>query len=147
MLVGTWFNCIFFTMEIALVVRYFKYSSRPLLHRVGTGIIFAFDTLCTFAICARVYLVVLVAPSRHLSLKSTLPTLAVILFSTSGTAAIVQLYMCCLYFKLCVSQAGFVEKISSTDRIRRTARRMITAFLLLNVAVHVILLFLFPGVG
>jgi hypothetical protein len=52
-----------FMLELVLAVRYFQHSSRPLLHRAGIGAMIASDILCTFTICAKIYLVVSLYPS------------------------------------------------------------------------------------
>ncbi|KAF7355834.1 hypothetical protein MVEN_00911700 [Mycena venus] len=58
LLASTWINSMLYTLELVLAVRYFQHSSRPLLHRVGIGAILASDTLCTFAIWAKLYILV-----------------------------------------------------------------------------------------
>ncbi|KAF7378059.1 hypothetical protein MSAN_00230000 [Mycena sanguinolenta] len=101
------------------MARYFQLPSKPLLQRIIVGAILAFDTVCTFAICASVYLAVVVMPCQPYGLfvQSSMQALAVILFTTYSTASIEQLFLCQLYFSL-------------------TKRRMITGVFVLSVAVH-----------
>ncbi|KAJ6531379.1 hypothetical protein DFH09DRAFT_139498 [Mycena vulgaris] len=120
LLVGSWLNCMLFMLEISLMVLYFR-TSRPLLHRIGVGAILAFDAVCTGAICAEVYTHILVFPCEaQVFTDSTLRPLAVILFSTYATASLEQLFLCALYFVL-------------------TKQRLITAFLVATVALHLAL--------
>ncbi|KAJ6585804.1 hypothetical protein B0H19DRAFT_1059995 [Mycena capillaripes] len=119
LLVGSWINCLLFMLEVVLAVRYFRDSSRSLLHRAGIGAIVASDTLCTFTICAKIYLLVSLHPSqpRDIYPRFSAETLAVILFSTYATASLAQLFLCALYFNI-------------------TKRRVITIFLVLNIVAH-----------
>ncbi|KAF7353464.1 hypothetical protein MSAN_01535700 [Mycena sanguinolenta] len=118
LLIGTWINCMLFTLELALALRYFQHSSRPLLHRVGIAAMVMSDLLCTFTIFAKVYRLVLQAcqPTSGYS-EYNMETLAVILCSTYATASIAQLFLCTLYFNL-------------------TRRRTISAFLIFTIVVH-----------
>jgi hypothetical protein len=104
LLAASWLNCALFMLEIYLMIRYFQLPSRPLLHRIGVAAILVFDTICTFAISADVYLMLLLFPcdSDHLFIRPSLVTLAVIIFATYATASIVQLFLCNLYFNLWV---------------------------------------------
>ncbi|KAJ7844961.1 hypothetical protein B0H13DRAFT_2096020 [Mycena leptocephala] len=88
LLVTSWINCMLFMLELVLAVRYFQHSSRPLLHRAGIGAMMASDILCTFTICAKIYLVVSLYPSGppHGFPEFTLQTTA--------------LFLCALYFNL-----------------------------------------------
>ncbi|KAJ7881346.1 hypothetical protein B0H14DRAFT_2705430 [Mycena olivaceomarginata] len=94
-------------------------TTAPVLHRVGVAAIFAFDTICTFAVWAIVYLELVQSPceSDHVFFQSTLQTISVILVATYTTASIEQLFLCFLYFSL-------------------TNKRIITTFLVLCIAVH-----------
>ncbi|KAJ6480264.1 hypothetical protein C8R45DRAFT_933190 [Mycena sanguinolenta] len=56
----SWINCTLFILEIFWMSRYFQLPSKPLLQRISVGAILASDTVYTFAICASVYLVVVV---------------------------------------------------------------------------------------
>ncbi|KAJ7229524.1 hypothetical protein B0H12DRAFT_224941 [Mycena haematopus] len=120
-LVATWINCMLFTLELTLAVRYFQLSSRPLLHRVGIAAMVMSDLLCTSTLCAKIYMIVLLHPCQpasgfpHFSLE----TLAVTLCSTYATASIAQLFLCSLYFNL-------------------TKIRLITAILVFTIAVHLV---------
>ncbi|KAJ6472405.1 hypothetical protein C8R45DRAFT_411219 [Mycena sanguinolenta] len=119
LLIGTWINCILFTLELTLAMRYFQHSSRPLLHRVGIAAMVTSDLLCTFAICAEIYILVLLHPSQPTSgyPDYSLETLAVILCSTYATASIAQLFLCTLYFNL-------------------TRRRTVSTILIFTILVH-----------
>ncbi|KAJ6551937.1 hypothetical protein B0H19DRAFT_1159407 [Mycena capillaripes] len=117
-LAASWLNCLLYMLEIFLLFQYFQLASRPLLHRVGVGAMFLFDTICTFAVCARVYMVALVFPCQSdVFSRSALSLLSVILFTTYATASIEQLFLCYLYFNL-------------------TKQRMIAALLVFSVVVH-----------
>ncbi|KAJ7934164.1 hypothetical protein B0H13DRAFT_1951388 [Mycena leptocephala] len=116
LLVASWINCMLFMLELVLAVRYYQQSSRPLLHRAGISAMIASDTLCTFTICAKIYLVVSLYPSGppHGFPEFTLQTSAVIICSTYTTASLAKLFLCALYFNL-------------------TKRRVISAILLFGI--------------
>ncbi|KAJ6551938.1 hypothetical protein B0H19DRAFT_1159413 [Mycena capillaripes] len=118
-LAASWLNCLLYMLEIFLLFQYFQLASRPLLHRVGVAAMFLFDTICTFAVCATVYVVALVSPceSDQIFSRSALSLLSVILFTTYTTASIEQLFLCYLYFNL-------------------SKQRIISAFLVFSVVVH-----------
>ncbi|KAJ7451432.1 hypothetical protein B0H11DRAFT_2246300 [Mycena galericulata] len=101
LLAASWLNCMLFSLEVVLVVRYFQ-KPRPRIHQLGVGAIFAFDTVCTVAVCAQAYLVVLVfaCTPDHFFPMATLRTLSVILFMTYATASVEQMYLCYLFFAL-----------------------------------------------
>ncbi|KAF7368728.1 hypothetical protein MVEN_00197500 [Mycena venus] len=119
LLAGSWLNSMLFMLEIVLMFRYFQLPSRPLVHRIGVLAIGVLDTICTFAIWANIYIVVLMFPcqSEFIIPRSSLQILSVILITTYTTASIEQLFLCFLYFSL-------------------TKKRMITVFLVFCVAVH-----------
>ncbi|KAJ7143814.1 hypothetical protein C8R44DRAFT_864841 [Mycena epipterygia] len=119
LLISSWINCLLYMLEIVLMVEYFQQSSRPLLHRIGVSSLFAFDTICTAAICTQVYAVLLEFPcqSNPVFVDITLRAIALILFSTYATASLEQLFLCTLYFSL-------------------TKNWMVTSFLVACVAVH-----------
>ncbi|KAJ7480201.1 hypothetical protein B0H11DRAFT_2233330 [Mycena galericulata] len=118
LLAASWLNCMLFSLEVVLVVRYFQ-KPRPRLHQLGVGAIFAFDTVCTVAVCAQAYLVVLVfaCTPDHFFPMATLRTLSVILFMTYATASVEQMYLCYLFFAL-------------------TKQRFISVFLVCCIALH-----------
>ncbi|KAJ7815539.1 hypothetical protein B0H13DRAFT_2138186 [Mycena leptocephala] len=102
---------------LVLAVCYFQQSSRPLLHRAGISAMIASDTLCTFTICAKIYLVVSLYPSGppHGFPEFTLQTSAAIICSTYTTASLAKLFLCALYFNC------------------ETKRRVISAILLFGI--------------
>ncbi|KAJ7450096.1 hypothetical protein B0H11DRAFT_2289440 [Mycena galericulata] len=118
LLAASWINCMLFSLEIVLLVQYFQ-KPRPLLHQVGVSAIFAFDTVCTFAVCAQTYLVVLVfaCEPNHFLPIATLRTVTVILFMTYATASLEQMFLCYLFFTL-------------------TKQRLISVFLVCCIALH-----------
>ncbi|KAJ7494909.1 hypothetical protein FB451DRAFT_1550596 [Mycena latifolia] len=117
-LAGSWLNCMFYAVELFLTIRYLHRSSHSLLHKTGVGSMLVFDTICTAAIFVRVYNVFLGFPLNVQPHNSSITnTIGVIILSNYGTASLEQLFLCCLYFNL-------------------TKRRFITAFLLLNIVVH-----------
>ncbi|KAF8214252.1 hypothetical protein K438DRAFT_1956339 [Mycena galopus ATCC 62051] len=106
-------------LELVLAVRYFRHSSRSRLHGAGISAIVASDTLCTFTICAKIYLLVWLHPSQPHDVypRISAATLTVILFSTYATASLAQLFLCALYFNL-------------------TKRRVITVLLVFSIVTH-----------
>jgi hypothetical protein len=110
---------------------------------------FAFDTICTAAIFVRVYNVFLLFPLNVQPHNSSITnTIGVILLSTYGTASLEQLFLCCLYFNLWVDRSFlyFEDDQGFILFDFRTKRRFITAFLLLNIVVHVNSVFLLPAI-
>jgi hypothetical protein len=102
-LAGSWLNCMLYAVEFFLSIRYLHRSSYSLLHKIGVGGMFAFDTICTAAIFVRVYNVFLRFPLNVQPHNSSITnTIGVILLSTYGTASLEQLFLCCLYFNLWV---------------------------------------------
>ncbi|KAJ7176383.1 hypothetical protein C8R43DRAFT_1230486 [Mycena crocata] len=120
-LIASWINCMLYTVEIVMMVRYFQQGWRSILHRTSVCSIFVFDTICTMAICTEVYVAVLASPCDPSPIYNefTTGTLAAQLFSTYATSASVQMFMCYLYFAL-------------------TKKRLVTAVLLFTVAFHTI---------
>ncbi|KAJ6586201.1 hypothetical protein B0H19DRAFT_1250906 [Mycena capillaripes] len=107
-----------YAIELFLTIRYFHRSSHSLLHKTGVGGMLTFDTICTAAILIRVYNIFLYFPLGVQPHNSSITnTIGVILLSNYGTASLAQLFLSCLYYNL-------------------TKRRFITAFLLLNIVVH-----------
>ncbi|KAF8206048.1 hypothetical protein K438DRAFT_1756774 [Mycena galopus ATCC 62051] len=104
LLAASWINCVLFTLEIFLAFEYFKSPSKPLLHKVSVGAILAFDTICTFAVCVSVYLVVVKfsCQTDGIFVRSSLQVVAAILFTTHTTAAICQLFLAHIY--VCLTQ-------------------------------------------
>ncbi|KAJ7088231.1 hypothetical protein C8R43DRAFT_1244814 [Mycena crocata] len=124
-LIASWINCMLYTAEIVTMVQYFQQRSRSILHRLSVCAIFVFDTICTGAICAEVYVSVLATPCKALPVYTefTTGTLATELFSTYATASSVQLFMCYLYFVI-------------------TKKRLIAGILVFPVAFHTVFSYL-----
>jgi hypothetical protein len=91
-----------FMLELVLAVRYYQHSSRPLLHRAGIGAMIASDILCTFTICAKIYLLLSLYPSGppHGSPEFVLQAGAIFIFTTYTTSSLAKLFLCALYFNL-----------------------------------------------
>jgi hypothetical protein len=101
-LVSTWINCMLLMLELFLAWQYFQHSTRPLIHRVGIGAIVTSDLICSLAICAKVYMTLLVQPFQPPTgfPDFALQTIAIILISTHTTASVAELFLCALYFNL-----------------------------------------------
>ncbi|KAJ7110924.1 hypothetical protein C8R44DRAFT_799734, partial [Mycena epipterygia] len=98
-LASSWLNAMLYMLELVMCLRYFQRSSRPLPHKIGVGAMVLFDTLCTMAINANVFITFRIffrkACFSSLKIGST-----AILFMTYSTAAIEQCFLIHLYFIL-----------------------------------------------
>jgi hypothetical protein len=138
-----------YAVELLLTIRYLHRSSHSLLHKTGVGSMLAFDTICTAAIFVRVYNVFLGFPLNVQPHNSSITnTIGVIILSNYGTASLEQLFLCCLYFNLWVARSFLYSEDDQGFILYdfRTKRRFITAFLLLNIVVHVSSVFLLPDI-
>ena len=123
-----------FMLEIVLMIQYLQGPSRPRLHKASMGAIFTFDALCTIAICCEVYMSVLELPCQADDSRTAFQVSAAVLFATFGTISMEQLFLCYLYFTLCVHS---VREGSIVNLKARAKQRVITALLVLSVVVHV----------
>ncbi|KAJ7490677.1 hypothetical protein FB451DRAFT_1220768 [Mycena latifolia] len=116
LLVASWLNIGLYTMELVLCRRYFRNSSRRLIHKIGVGAMVLFDTLCTLATCFEVQLSLIVFPD-NLDSVVLLKPLAALLYTTYAAALVEQYFLCNLYFLL-------------------TKNSLVTGFLALCVLTH-----------
>ncbi|KAJ6622612.1 hypothetical protein B0H10DRAFT_1944516 [Mycena sp. CBHHK59/15] len=86
-----------FAVELVLCLRYFRRTSRPLVHKIGVGALVLFDTLCTMAVCSSVFLTFLVDIHEESFSKLAVPTTLSIML-TYLAASVEQLFLCHLYF-------------------------------------------------
>ncbi|KAJ6583908.1 hypothetical protein DFH09DRAFT_263543 [Mycena vulgaris] len=114
---SSWVNAMLYMLELVMCMRYFQRSSRPLAHKIGVGLMVLFDTLCTMAINANVFLTFETFLHQASFFSLSIPTSAT-LFLTYSTAAIEQFFLIQLYFIL-------------------TRNRVISLFLAVLVVVHV----------
>jgi hypothetical protein len=121
-----------YVLEIVLVAEYFRRrSTRPFLHKLGVASFMVFDTICTMSVSSHVYLSVL---AGDLNSRELLWSITFILLSTYATAAVEQIYMLNLYLALWVNS---FSKNYTVPTSSRTKNRIIGAFLLALVVVHV----------
>ncbi|KAJ7250078.1 hypothetical protein B0H12DRAFT_1121469 [Mycena haematopus] len=121
MLIASWVNLSFYSLEILLAIRYFRRPKRPLWHKIGVATIVVADTACTVGICWEAYLVLLVIPCDDIEgvgfLNSLYWPISVIILSTYTTASVEQAFLCTLFYSL-------------------TKRRFITGFLVFSIFFH-----------
>ncbi|KAF7314522.1 hypothetical protein MKEN_00925300 [Mycena kentingensis (nom. inval.)] len=98
-LASSWVNMMLYMLEIVLCMRYLQRPGRPRSHRIGVALMLLFDTICTGAVNANVFVTFLSffgkAGLNFLAISS--PTTLSILM-TYSTAAVEQLFLCQLYF-------------------------------------------------
>ncbi|KAJ7143815.1 hypothetical protein C8R44DRAFT_140444 [Mycena epipterygia] len=124
LLISSWINCLLYMLEIVLIVEYFRRSSRrPILHRIGVFFLFAFDTICTAAICTRVYVVLLEFPGQSsptVLVDITLRAIALILFSTTKNWMVTSFLVTCVAVHFAFSYASGIL-ILATDSVEGPA--------------------------
>ncbi|KAJ7490552.1 hypothetical protein FB451DRAFT_1220344 [Mycena latifolia] len=99
-LASSWLNAMLYMLELVLCFRYFQRSSRrPLAHRVGVAAIVVFDTLCTMAVNANVFLTFLGFLGQSTFYSLSIATSSTITM-TYCTASVEQFFLCHLYFVL-----------------------------------------------
>jgi hypothetical protein len=98
-LASSWVNMMLYTLELAVCLRYFQRSSRPLPHKIGVGAMVLCDTLCTMAIDAEVFVTFELFVRKASLQAATIPPAATV-FMTYCTASIVQLFLIHLHFVL-----------------------------------------------
>ncbi|KAF7314132.1 hypothetical protein HMN09_00572300 [Mycena chlorophos] len=104
-LAASWWNAMLYTLELVLMYRYLtdsRHTTRPCWHKVGMGLLFIFDSTCTFAIFAYVYMFVLLSPVQPpAELYDRLyGSLAAILVSSYASAAAEQLFLTYIFCAL-----------------------------------------------
>ncbi|KAJ7704993.1 hypothetical protein B0H17DRAFT_1175473 [Mycena rosella] len=97
-LAASWINVFLYTMELVLCRNYFR-RSRPLINKIGVGVMVLSDTLCTVATCIEVQLSLVVFPNNPVSPEFVKP-LAAVIYTTYITAVIEQFFMIKIYFLL-----------------------------------------------
>ncbi|KAF7335467.1 hypothetical protein MVEN_02200100 [Mycena venus] len=98
LLLASWFNVSLFTLEIVLCLRYFQRPARPLIHKIGVGLLVTADTICTAAVLWDVCLFMGVARTTNFLFLSIALLLQVI--PTYISAAISQLFLTNLFVML-----------------------------------------------
>ncbi|KAJ7105059.1 hypothetical protein C8R43DRAFT_1047029 [Mycena crocata] len=98
-LASSWVNMMLYMLELVMCLRYFQRGSRPLPHKIGVGAMFLFDTLCTMAVNANVFLTFQLFFGKGSPTSLSIPTTLTIFF-TYLTAACEQFFLCHLYFIL-----------------------------------------------
>ncbi|KAJ7133549.1 hypothetical protein C8R44DRAFT_849601 [Mycena epipterygia] len=98
-LASSWVNAMLYMLELVMCLRYFQRSSRPLPHKIGVGAMVLFDTLCTMAINANVFITFQVFFGKAAFSSLNIGTTAT-LFMTYSTASIEQWFLIHLYFIL-----------------------------------------------
>ncbi|KAK7022162.1 hypothetical protein R3P38DRAFT_2959722 [Favolaschia claudopus] len=97
---ASWFNMLLYTLEIVMCLRYFQRSAfRPVPHKIGIGAMLLFDTICTIAVDAQVFVTFLIFIGKE-PLESLKVPASLSIFFTYCTAVIEQLFLCHLYFIL-----------------------------------------------
>ncbi|KAJ7289497.1 hypothetical protein C8J57DRAFT_1706330 [Mycena rebaudengoi] len=118
-LIASWVNLSLYALEIGLATEYFRRSSRPQLHKLGVVTFLLFDTICTTAILVEAFFLAIVAPcvSPQEYSKESLTAGVLIMISTYATASVCEIYLISLHYHL-------------------TKNRILTAFLMILVVVH-----------
>ncbi|KAF7337387.1 hypothetical protein MSAN_02264800 [Mycena sanguinolenta] len=96
--IASWLNIGLYCFELVLCARYFARPARPLVHKIGVGILVFFDTVCTLAVCSDVGIIV--APPTTTNIRLLLIPLATQIITTYISSIISQLFLCNLYFIL-----------------------------------------------
>ncbi|KAJ7249795.1 hypothetical protein B0H12DRAFT_690823 [Mycena haematopus] len=97
-LFASWLNVALYTVELLLCIRYFGRPSRPLVHKIGVGVLIFVDTICTLATCVTV--VFSIFPPSATNLHLDFSPIAVQVLMTYVSAIISQLFLCNLFFVL-----------------------------------------------
>ncbi|KAJ7860372.1 hypothetical protein B0H14DRAFT_2744507 [Mycena olivaceomarginata] len=128
---SSWANVALYAFELVLCGQYFARPSRPLMIKIGVGIMILADTVCTLAICFEVGLAIVPTQEHFYFVEA----LAVKIITTYITTAITQLSFCNLYYIL-------------------TGNKLISGALIALISVHLgfswasgILLLRFPELG
>ncbi|KAJ7268222.1 hypothetical protein B0H12DRAFT_1097553 [Mycena haematopus] len=95
--VASWLNVALYTFELILFGRYFARSSRPLVHRIGVGLMLLFDTICTLAVG---FDLCLTMEASVVNLRVLLTPLVVQIITTYATSVVAQLFLCNLLYRL-----------------------------------------------
>ncbi|KAJ7034266.1 hypothetical protein C8F04DRAFT_1234333 [Mycena alexandri] len=98
LLTASWLNIGLYTVELTLCGRYFARLSRPMVHRIGVGILVFADTVCTLAIGFDVGLTIL--PDVTTNARFLAAPLTVIIMTTYISSIIAQLFLCNLFYVL-----------------------------------------------
>ncbi|KAF7375607.1 hypothetical protein MSAN_00449500 [Mycena sanguinolenta] len=103
LVLSSWLNIALYTLEIVFCLRYFQRPARPLIHKIGVGLLVFADTVCTGAVLFDVCLVIGVGGIDFWSHKSfMIATIALVLqiIPTYLSAAISQLFLTNLFVVL-----------------------------------------------
>ncbi|KAJ7752381.1 hypothetical protein B0H16DRAFT_1691110 [Mycena metata] len=94
----SWLNIGLYTVELVLCGRYFSRLARPLVHRIGVGILVFADSVCTLAISFDVCFTVM--PSITTNARLLAAPLSVIIMFTYVSSVIAQLFLCNVFYGL-----------------------------------------------
>ncbi|KAF7345459.1 hypothetical protein MVEN_01564000 [Mycena venus] len=93
---ASWVNVALYTLELVLCAHYFARPSRPLINKIGIGLMVLADTVCTLAICFEVGLAIVPAQENF----PFIIALAIQIIATYISAVIMQLNFCHLFYVL-----------------------------------------------
>ncbi|KAJ6489073.1 hypothetical protein C8R45DRAFT_993562 [Mycena sanguinolenta] len=100
LVLSSWLNVALYTLEIVFCLRYFERPARPLIHKIGVGLLVLADTVCTGAVLFDVCLIIGLGGIDFKSHKSWMvATIALVLqiIPTYLSAAISQLFLTNLF--------------------------------------------------
>ncbi|KAF7345416.1 hypothetical protein MVEN_01559600 [Mycena venus] len=128
---SSWLNVALYTLELVLCAHYFARPSRPLVNKIGIGIMLLADTVCTVVLCFKLGLAI--SPNQeHFRF---IVALAIQIIATYVSAVIAQLNFCHLFYVL-------------------TGNKLVSGALLILISIHLgfswasgILLLRFPRLG
>ncbi|KAF8215133.1 hypothetical protein K438DRAFT_1955122 [Mycena galopus ATCC 62051] len=124
-LIASWINLSFFSLEILLAIKFFQRPKRLLWHKIGVTAFVVADTVCTAGICWEAYLVLLVFPCLNLAgefLDQLYWPISVVILATYTTASVEQAFLVALFHSL--------------EILTLTKRRIITGFLVFGIFFH-----------
>ncbi|KAJ7891090.1 hypothetical protein B0H13DRAFT_2665875 [Mycena leptocephala] len=92
---SSWLNIALYTLEIVLCWRYFGRPNRPLVHKIGVGLMVLADTACTAAVGVDVIMAALQLP-----FQSVFAPLAIQILMTYISSVVSQLFLSNLFYLL-----------------------------------------------
>ncbi|KAJ7239399.1 hypothetical protein B0H12DRAFT_1136193 [Mycena haematopus] len=103
LVLASWLNIALYTVEIILCLRYFQRPARPLIHKIGVGLLVFADTVCTGAVLFDVCLTIGVGGigvGDRKTFMAALIALVLQIIPTYLSAAISQLFLTNLFVVL-----------------------------------------------
>ncbi|KAF8151252.1 hypothetical protein K438DRAFT_1988246 [Mycena galopus ATCC 62051] len=103
LVLASWLNIVLYTLEIVLCLRYFERPARPLIHKIGVGLLVLADTVCTGAVLFDVCLTIGVGgigTGGRNNFMVALDALVLQIIPTYVSAAISQLFLTNLFVVL-----------------------------------------------